>query len=348
MKRLYLDEFKPLSGLESPSTPETPPPCPVIDSHAHFGPLLLGTDYEEKYDTRRSVETLRSLGLERILSLELVFDKELDRLKRKLEASDGFILPAGSVDISQAGTSGFESLAFRQVRDLKKAGCPAVKLWKNMTLASKEMFGEWARLDDGRYDAVYKACGEEGLPIIIHIADPPCFFRPNDPSNEYYLCLYMHPEWSFHKEGIPSFEAHMEMQERIIADNPGTTFVVAHAGSYAENLAKVGTWLDTYPNMYIDVAARLDQLGRQPYTSRAFLDKYQDRVIFGTDYEARFDAAHTEWFYKTHYRFFQTCDEYFDHPFHDFLGQWKIFGVGLGKEVLRKIYRENAKKVFRL
>jgi predicted TIM-barrel fold metal-dependent hydrolase len=140
----------------------------------------------------------------------------------------------------------------------------------------------------------------------------------------------------------------MEMQEAIIADNPGTTFVVAHVGSYAENLAKVGVWLDKYPNMYIDVAARLDQLGRQPYTARMFLEKYQDRVIFGTDYEARFDEVHTEWFYKTHYRFFQTYDEYFDHPFHDSLGQWKIFGVGLDKDILRKIYRENARKVFRL
>jgi predicted TIM-barrel fold metal-dependent hydrolase len=348
MKRLYLDEFKPISGLETPSSPERPPPCPVIDGHAHFGALLLGANYEEKYDTRRSVETLRSAGIERILSLELAFDKEFDRLRRKLEASDGFILPVGSVDISQAGTSGFEKLVFRQVRDLKKAGSPAVKLWKNMTLASKEMFGEWARLDDGRYDAVYQACGEEGLPVIIHVADPPCFFRPADPSNEYYLCLYAHPEWSFYREGAPSFEAHMEMQERIIADNPGTIFVVAHVGSYAENPAQVGIWLDKYPNMYIDTAARLDQLGRQPYTARAFLDKYQDRVIFGTDYEAHFDKARTEWFYKTHYRFFQTRDEYFDHPFPDFLGQWKIFGVGLGGDALRKIYRENAKKVFRL
>jgi hypothetical protein len=126
MERLYLDEFKPLSGLEAPSAAETPPPCPVIDSHGHFGPLLLGSGYEEKYDTRKSVEMLRAAGIERILSLELVFDEEFDRLKRKLEASDGFILPVGSVDISRAGTSGFEKLAFRQIRDLKKAGCPAV------------------------------------------------------------------------------------------------------------------------------------------------------------------------------------------------------------------------------
>ena len=138
------------------------------------------------------------------------------------------------------------------------------------------------------------------------------------------------------------------MQEAVIRDHPNTTFVVAHVGSYAENLGQVGKWLEKYPNMYVDVAARLDQLGRQPYTARAFVERWQDRVLFGTDYEGRFTMERTREFYHTHFRFFQTWDEYFDHPFPDFLGQWKVCGLGLEESVLKKLYHDNAAKVFGL
>ena len=138
------------------------------------------------------------------------------------------------------------------------------------------------------------------------------------------------------------------MQENVIRSHPKTTFVVAHVGSYAENIAQVSDWMERYPNMLVDVAARLDQLGRQPYTAKAFIERFQDRVLFGTDYEGGFDEARTRSFYHTHYRFFQTRDEYFDHPFPDMLGQWKVCGLGLDESVLRKLYRDNAIRVFGL
>ena len=324
------------------------PPFPVIDMHAHFGPLLLGEDYESTYETRRTCEILRSLGVERIFCLELVWGEAYDRLCRKLEASDGMILPVGSVDVFRALEPGFDSVVSRTVRDLKAKGCVALKLWKNMTLMGAEHFGRNLRLDDPHFDPVWCAAGEFHLPVVIHVADPPCFFRPTTPDNEHYTCLSQHPDWSFCKPGLFSFEEHMEMQENVIRSHPDTTFVVAHVGSYAENLAQVSAWLERYPNMYVDVAARLDQLGRQPYAAKAFIERFQDRVLFGTDYEGRFDEARTRSFYHTHFRFFQTRDEYFDHPFPDFLGQWKIYGLGLDESVLRKLYHDNAARVFGL
>jgi predicted TIM-barrel fold metal-dependent hydrolase len=159
------------------------------------------------------------------------------------------------------------------------------------------------------------------------------------------LCLSKYPEWSFHRQGLASFEEHMEMQEAMLAQNPDTTFIVAHVGSYAENLKQVSGWLDTYPNMYIDVAARIDQLGRQPYTARAFIERHQDRILFGSDYEPTLTPAD---FYPIHYRFFETNDEYFDHPFAGFLGIWKIYGIGLNDAVLEKIYFKNAQRVLGL
>ena len=348
LKRLYADEFRPRSVLELPEHENALPPFPVIDMHAHFGPLLLGEHYEETYDTARACEVLREMGLEKVFCLELVWGSAYDRLCRKLEASRGMIVPVGSVDVFQALMPDFETQVYRTLRDLKAKGCPALKLWKNMTLMGKERFGRNLPLDDAHYEPLWQAAGELDLPIIIHVADPPCFFRPIDVNNEHYVCLSQHPEWSFYKPGLFSFEEHMAMQEAVIRAHPNTTFVVAHVGSYAENLTQVGAWLEKYPNMYVDVAARLDQLGRQPYTARAFIERFQDRILFGTDYEGRFDAQRTREFYHTHYRFFQTRDEYFDHPFADFLGQWKIYGLGLDESVLRKLYRDNAKRIFRL
>ena len=348
MRRVYADEFHPRSELALPRHPETMPPFPVIDMHAHFGPLLLGERYEEEYDTRRCCETLREMGLERIFCLELVWDGEYDRLCRKLEASDGMIVPVGSVDVFKALEPDFEDHVYRVLRDLKAKGSPAVKLWKNMTLMGQERFGRNLALDDPHFEPLWQACGELGLPIIIHVADPPCFFKPIDTDNEHYVCLSRHPEWSVYKPGLFSFEEHMRMQEAVIRAHPKTTFVVAHVGSYAENLPQVSKWLEQYPNLYVDVAARLDQLGRQPYTARAFIERWQDRVMFGTDYEGWFSPERTREFYHTHYRFFQTWDEYFDQPFPDFLGQWKICGLGLERTVLRKLYRDNAIRVFGL
>lgn len=348
MRRVYADEFHPRSELALPRHPEAMPPFPVIDMHAHFGPLLLGERYEEEYDTRRCCEVLREMGLERIFCLELVWDGEYDRLCRKLEASDGMIVPVGSVDVFKALEPDFEDHVYRVLRDLKAKGSPAVKLWKNMTLMGQERFGRNLALDDPHFEPLWQACGELGLPIIIHVADPPCFFKPIDTDNEHYVCLSRHPEWSFYKPGLFSFEEHMRMQEAVIRAHPKTTFVVAHVGSYAENLPQVSKWLEQYPNLYVDVAARLDQLGRQPYTARAFIERWQDRVMFGTDYEGWFSPERTREFYHTHYRFFQTWDEYFDHPFPDFLGQWKICGLGLERTVLRKLYRDNAIRIFGL
>ena len=346
MRRLYADEFHPKVELVVEEHPCAMPPFPVIDMHAHFGPLLLGENYEQTFDTKESCRMLRDMGIEKIFCLELVWENQYDRLCRKLDASDGMILPVGSVDVFKALESDFDSYVYRTLKAMKEKGMVAVKLWKNMTLMGMERFGRNLPLNDPHYEPLWRACGELGLPIIIHVADPPCFFRPTEPDNEHYICLSQHPEWSFYRPGIFSFEEHMAMQEAVIRDHPDTTFVVAHVGSHAENLGLVSRWMEKYPNMLVDVAARLDQLGRQPYTAKAFIERFQDRVLFGTDYEGHFTRERTRSFYHTHYRFFQTRDEYFEHPFPDMLGQWHICGLGLDEDVLRKLYRDNAKRVF--
>ena len=177
--------------------------------------------------------------------------------------------------------------------------------------------------------------------MLFHIADPVAFFRPIDRFNERYEELGAHPDWSFCSPELYSFEQLMDMQENLISSYPDTTFVIAHGGSYSENLGYVGGQLDKYPNMYIDIAARIAEFGRQPYASRKFFSKYADRILFGTD------STPLGMDYPTYYRFLETWDEYFDYSHSEIpnQGRWKIYGVGLEDQVLEKIYQLNAGKL---
>ena len=346
MRRLYLDEFHPVTQLKLNDHTPRQPRFPIIDMHGHMGPMLLGERYDECYDTVRQAELLRACGLETLVSLELVWGDSYRRLQDKLSAAADFFVIFPSVDLSGIGSPGFEKEVYNTLLEYHGNGVKGIKLWKNITLTCRLPEGGVLKLDSPWLKPVFAYAGEFGLPIIIHVGDPPPFFQPNGPENEYYQCLYKHPEWSFCLPGIPGFEEHLEMQERMIESNPATTFVIAHVGSYAENLSQVSKWLDSFSNMYIDVAARIDQLGRQPYTAGDFLIKYQDRILFGTDYEP--GIKEPQRFYDIHTRFFETMDEYFDHPFAGFLGNWKIYGVGLEDHVLKKIYRDNAKRILKL
>ena len=107
--------------------------------------------------------------------------------------------------------------------------------------------------------------------------------------------------------------------------------------SYAENLGYVAHALDRYPNLFVDMTERIGELGRQPYTARKFLIKYADRVLFGSDYPPNKDI------FRTNFRFLETDDEYFDYGRNQ--GRWRIYGVFLPDEVLRKIYYENASRL---
>ena len=345
MRRLYMDEYKPASGLiQRRHLPRTPR-FPAIDMHAHLGPMLMGDGYASMYDTEAQAEKLRSCGLEKMVSLELVWGESYKRLREKLERAGDFFVIFPSVDIAKFGDPGFERETVKTIGEYRAGGVRAIKLWKNITLTVKNADSAALRLDDPRLAPVFAGAGEEGLPIVIHIGDPPPFFRENSETNEYYNCLREHPEWSFHRPGLASFEEHMEMQENLLGMYPKTTFVIAHVGSWSENLAQVAAWLDRFPNMNIDIAARIDQLGRQPYTAREFMTKYADRILFGTDYEPRIADAGD--FYTIHYRFLETKDEYFDHPFES-LGMWKIYGLGLDDDALRLIYRDNAARILKL
>jgi predicted TIM-barrel fold metal-dependent hydrolase len=189
-------------------------------------------------------------------------------------------------------------------------------------------------------DPIIEVCGKYHRPIMIHTADPAAFFTPLDRFNERWHELNTHPDWLFYGKDYPSQKELLNQLIHLVAKHPGTTFIAAHFGCNAEDLPTVAKWLDTYPNLVTDIDARISELGRQPYTARKFLIKYQDRIMFGTDTPCNREA------YRVYFRFLETDDEYFDcAKSHHLQGFWMIYGIYLPKDVLAKIYYQNAERL---
>jgi predicted TIM-barrel fold metal-dependent hydrolase len=190
--------------------------------------------------------------------------------------------------------------------------------------------------------------------VAIHVSDPEAFFLPTDGTNERFEELNNHPDWSFHGKDFPSNMELLEARNRMIAKHPKTQFIVLHVGNDAENLTYVSECMDRFPNMSVEMAARVGELGRQPRMSRKFFDKYQDRILFGTDAVPNGtdtpQQIYGDALYEIYFRFLETEDEYFDYapaPVPP-QGRWRIYGIGLPDPILKKVYNENAARLLKL
>lgn len=343
--KITLPEYQPISQLRTGTTAIRKAKFPVIDIHTHFGPLVLGKDYANRYDTGSVIGALASYGVERLCNLELVWGSDLTRMEEKLSGHNGTVMTFPSIDLSGFEHPGFAEQVDSAMAAYKKAGFKGIKLWKDITMYRRDGKGNHIRLDDGRLGCIFSSAGHHGLVVLIHIADPIAFFTPFDARNEYYECLAENPEWRFSGDEFFSFEEHMSMQEAILKNHPETTFIIAHTGSCSEDLAFVSQLLHRYPNMHIDIAARINELGRQPYTARKFFLEHADRILFGTDFIADQDPGAI---YPYYFRFLETHDEYFEYgPEEDVnsMGRWRIYGIGLPDDVLEKVYQMNARRI---
>ncbi len=329
-----LNEFRPVRRLETPDETRLTPRFPVIDAHNHL---------DHTRDHAAVAASLERYGIRHIISLDGYPDHRTEeQLTNYVERYPGKFSLFIRADYARLEESDFVKAVDERLRRYLDRGITGVKVHKDVGLTLRLRDGSFLKPDDDRLRPIWESAAKYDLPVLIHIADPPSFFDPViDARHERYEELAAHPEWSFGNTGCPRFPELMESQERLLEQNPDTTFIIAHIGSHAENLAEVGHMLDRHPNMYIDTAERIAELGRQPYTAREFLVQYQDRILYGTDLIPK-DAN-----ISGNYRFFETRDEYF--PYNDFdehnQGRWNIYGVDLPDEVLRKIYGENALRV---
>ena len=256
---------------------------------------------------------------------------------------------------AKSGMPNYSKFQAEQLELAKKAGARGLKVLKTLGLYLREngKSGTLVKVDDKRFDEMWETAGALKMPVAIHVSDPEAFFLPTDRFNERYEELSAHPDWSFHGKDFPSNSELQEARNRVMQRHPKTNFVCLHTAD-SENLPYVGECLDRYPNMYVDIAARIGELGRQPRMTRKFFDKYQDRILFATDATPHGSETPQQLFgnelYEIYYRFLETEDEYFDYapaPIPP-QGRWRIYGIGLSEGILRKVYYDNAARLLGL
>ncbi|MBL9136422.1 MAG: amidohydrolase family protein [Verrucomicrobiales bacterium] len=249
--------------------------------------------------------------------------------------------------------------AARQVDEARRMGAAGLKEYKRLGLYLRDGKGELIRIDDAKLDPVWRRCGELGMPVSIHVADPRAFWLPFSESNERWKELKDHRPWWFGDPKIyPPREELLGALDRVISRHPATTFVCVHFANNAEDIDWVEQALDQHPNMHADLAARIPEIGRHPPEKvRQLFVKHQDRILFATDFQVYDklilgssgdderptdeDAAE---FFRKHWRWLETNDRNFAHMT-PIQGDWTISAIGLPPEVLRKIYFDNARRL---
>lgn len=232
------------------------------------------------------------------------------------------------------------------LREHVTLGAKGLKVLKELGLHYKDGDNNLVNLDDERLCPIWEEAAKLNIPVLMHQADPTGFFEPVTPENEHYESLIKFPSWSFADPKFPRKNELLKRRDNLITQHPGTTFILPHVANSAENLPYVSELLDENPNVYIDFSARMDELGRQPYSAREFFIKHQDRIIFGTDMPANIESSVD--MYRTYFRFLETYDESFYAPDYDGTferARWPICGIGLPDNVLEKIYYKNIIRV---
>ena len=342
-----ISEFAPTAKLKVRQTLLTQSKFPSIDVHCHFGRRLRG----DADQLAAFVKTMDRHNIAVCVSFDAVLGSEQDHLRFLAPHKERFVSFA-YIDFIGSGKRedpktwacnqvGFIRQTCLQLVTAKENGICGLKFFKQFGLRVKQSDGSLYAIDDSKWDPIWEACSRLDLPVIMHTADPSAFFDPISPENERYEELARHPDWSFHGDEFPSRDELLEARNRVIKRHSNTQFIGAHVGGGAEELARVQQWLDQYPNLSVEIASRIGEMGRQPFTAREFLIKNQDRVMFGTD------GPWPELRLTYYWRFLETHDEYF--PYSEKRpqpqGLWNIYGVKLPDEVLEKIYFRNACKL---
>lgn len=242
-----------------------------------------------------------------------------------------------NIDFQGFGFVQWTEYCVNQLKEDVANGAKGLKIFKELGIAYTDIHGNRIPINDPRLDPIWAACGELGIPVLIHSGAPKSFWEPMDEKNERWLELYKYPDRRYANSAIPSWEQLMQEQHDVFAKHPKTIFINAHFGWHANDLAELSAILKKYPNVYIEFGAVIAELGRQPRMAKQFFESHQDRILFGKD-----SWVPSE--YVTYFRVLETADEYF--PYHKkYHAFWRMYGMGLSDEVLKKVYYKNALKI---
>ena len=348
---LLLREYRPEPMLRLPSHEVLRASSRAVDVHNHLGrrpelrELAAGqAAYPWVVERPEAViEVMDACNLETIVNLDgdwgSTLEANLDRYDR---AYPGRIVTFCRLDWAECVEPGWPERLARSLEDSVARGAAGLKVWKDVGLHVRDESGDLVRCDDERLGPTWRVAEEAHVPVLIHIADPPAFFEPMNERNERLEQLLVRPQWRFSDPSFPRFRVLIDALEALVASQPGVTFIGAHVGCNAEDLAWVDRMLRTYPNFHVDIAARVADLGRQPRTAARLILEHPDRVLFGTD-----AFPPTEEAYADYFRFLETDDEYYSYSRADppGCGRWTISGLALPAEVLAKLYGSNARRL---
>ncbi len=307
---------------------------PFIDIHNHQGGMNTS-------DFKDLIAQMDKLNMAVMVNLSgRGFRSSGDHLEKSIENiknryPNRFILFT-NIDFADIDNPEWAARTVKQLEEDVKRGAKGLKIYKSLGMSNKDKSGKRITVDDVRIDPVWARCGELGIPVLIHVADPKQFWQPIDSLNERWLELKTHPGRRHDTDPV-KWETVIAEQHNVFRKHPKTKFINAHLGWYGNDLKKLGQLMDQLPNMYTEIGAVIAELGRQPRAAKAFLTKYQDRVLFGKDAWAPDE-------YETYFRVLETEDEYF--PYHKrYHAFWRMYGIGLPDDILKKIYYKNAMKL---
>lgn len=326
-----IEEYQPRSTLVTKEHTIERAKFPFIDIHSHhWSPTAEHVD--------QLVKEMNTINLQVLVNLSGGTGQQLRQTVATMKGRhpDRFVVFA-NLSYDDINTPSYGKRAAARLEQDVKNGAQGLKIFKNFGMDVKYANGERVHVDDPEFDPVWDKCAELGLPVLIHIAEPSPFFDPWDYHNERWLELKQFPQRARPPEKYPSFETLIAERNHLFAKHPKTNFIAAHLAFHGNDLERLGKTLDSLPNMYVDIAAVLADLGRQPYSAHDFLVKYQDRVLMGKDI---YDVNEYKWYFRA----LETRDEYFEYyrARHAF---WRIYGFQVPDDVLKKVYYKNALKL---
>ena len=327
-------EYKPQSTLVVPEHEVPRAKFPAVDFHGH-PPALNSPNAIQSV-----VIAMDELNLQVMVQARGSSGASLTQQIQAVRAAgmqDRFVFFT-TVDLRGVSPGSGAQIASQLEEDVSAGAVGIGEINKGFGLLTRKADGSRLQMDDPELDVVWQTAGRLGIPVFVHTGDPAEFFEPLDFENERWLEMALFPNRRFNdRSRFPEFNELMEERDRMLERHPNTTWVLAHMSWYAQDLGRLGELFDRFPNVYAEVGAVLYDLGRQPRFARDFFIKYQDRILFGKD---SFQPDE----YPYYWRVFETEDEYFDY-YRDYHAFWKLYGMGLPDDVLRKVYYENALRI---
>ena len=343
LRELRLRDYRPRAIVRRPLSEVGRAHVPVVDVHAHLGRWLTGTWAAP--DVGALLAAMDTANVATVVNLDGMWGEELRaNVDRYDDAHPGRFVTFAQWDGSLVGEHpDFGTRLGAQVRAALADGARGLKVWKDLGLHLRDPAGALVMPDDERLDPVWDACAEAGVPVLMHTGDPVAFFEPLDATNERLEELLEHPDWWFgDRRRFPPWEQLIDAFEAVVGRRSDVTFIGAHVGGVAEDLGRLGRMLDTYPNLVVDIAARIAELGRVPRATATLLQRHPDRVLFGSD-----GVPPSAEEYAASFRFLESDDEHVPYSSDEVppQGRWAISCLGLPDDVLSAVYADNARRV---